>query len=148
MTRITLILINVKNFNDIGIKVIDCEESYSIEQQVFNDVPWNVVKELIQVAVRKIATDDGVTDEDAKKRLFDCTNANLQNKIDQIENWCDNESVELRQALGVTAKKEEWYKRQTYGEFMGECIFTHYSELSEGCRLKSMIDALSTWIDE
>lgn len=138
-----------KEFNDIGIKVIDCEEEYSIEQQVFNDVPWNVVKELIQIAVKKIAEeDDGVTNEDAEKRIFDSVNANLRNKIEQIENWCDNESIELRQALGITAKKKEWYKRQTYGEFMGKCIFTHYSELLEGCRLKSMIDALSAWIDE
>ncbi|BFK46940.1 AAA family ATPase [Alistipes sp.] len=137
-----------KEFNDIGIKVIDCEEPYSIEQQVFNDVPWNVVKELIQVAVRKIAEDDGVSNKDAEKRIFDSTNANLQNKIAQIENWCDNESIELRQALGTTAKNKDWYKRQTYGELMGDCILSHYSELSDGCRLKSMIDALSTWIDE
>lgn len=135
-----------KEFNDIGIKVIDCEEEYSIEQQVFNDVPWNVVKELIQIKIAE--EDDGVTNEDAEKRIFDSVNANLRNKIEQIENWCDNESIELRQALGITAKKKEWYKRQTYGEFMGKCIFTHYSELLEGCRLKSMIDALSAWIDE
>lgn len=135
-------------FNDIGIKVIDCEEEYSIEQQVFKDVPWNVVKTLIQIAVRKIAEDDGVSNEDAEKRIFDNTNANLQNKIAQTENWCDNDSIELRKALGKAAKKKEWYKRQTYGELMGDCILEHYSDLSDDCRLKDIIDALSTWIDE
>lgn len=135
-------------FNDIGINVIDCEEEYSIEQQVFKDVPWNVVKTLIQIAIRKIAEDDGVSNEDAEKRIFDSTNANLQNKIAQIENWCDNDSIELRKALGKAAKKKEWYKRQTYGELMGNCILEHYSDLSDDCRLKDIIDALSIWIDE
>ena len=137
-----------QEFKDAGIQIFDCADGYSIEQQVFNDVPWNVVKSLIQIAVRKIAEEDVVSNEDAEKRIFDSTNANLQNKITQIENWYDNDSVELRQALGATAKKKEWYKKQTYGELMGNCILEHYSDLSDDCRLKGIIDALSTWIDE
>ena len=135
-------------FKDAGIQIFDCADGYSIEQQVFNDVPWNVVKSLIQIAVRKIAEENVVSNEEAEKRIFDSTNANLQNKITQIENWYDNDSVELRQALGATAKKKEWYKKQTYGELMGNCILEYYSDLSDDCRLKGIIDALSTWIDE
>lgn len=137
-----------QEFKDAGIKIIDCEESYSIEQQVFKDAPWVVVKELIQIAIKKVEEDNGISSEDAKKIVFDSTNTHLQNKMAQMGNWYENESVELSHALGAAAKKKEWYKRQSYGELMGGCILTHYSELTEDCRLKSIIDSLSTWIDE
>lgn len=136
------------DFNKAGIKVIDCEGNYSIEQQVFKDTPWNVVKELIQIAIKKVSEDDGKTSEEAENIVFDSTNTHLYNKFTQMENWYENESTELRDALGAAAKKKEWYKRQTYGELMGKCILKHYSGLKEGCRLKSIIDSLSNWIDK
>lgn len=137
-----------QEFKNAGIKIIDCEESNSIEQQVFKDAPWVVVKKLIQIAIKKVEEDNGISSEDAKKIVFDSTNTHLQNKMAQMGNSYENESVELRQALGAAAKKKEWYKRQSYGELMGGCILTHYSELTEDCRLKSIIDSLLTWIDE
>ena len=137
-----------QKFKDAGVEVIDCEESYSIEQQIFKDAPWKVVKELIQIAIKKVVADYGKTFEEAEKMVFDSINTHLQNKMVKMKNWCENECVELRQALGKAAKNKEWYKRQTYGELMGGCVLAHYSDLSEGCRLKNIIDSISTWIDE
>lgn len=137
-----------QEFEGRGIKIIDCDMNNSIEQQVFNDVPWVVVNELIQIAIKKVEEDNKILFEEAEKIVFDSTNTHLQNKMAQIENWCKNETIELRNALGIAAKKKEWYKKQSYGEFMGQCILTHYSELAEECRIKNIIDSLSTWIDE
>ena len=143
--------VNINNrkqeFRDLEINVIDSEDNCSIEQQVFKDVPWNVVKALIKIAIEKVIDDDGKTYEEAEKKIFDATNAQLDCKMAQMTNWYQNESDDLRTALGLAAKNKNWYKKQTYGERMGRCILTSYSDLAESCRLKFIIDSISNWID-
>lgn len=143
--------VNINNrkqeFRDLEINVIDSEDNCSIEQQVFKDVPWNVVKVLIKIAIEKVIDDDGKTYEEAEKKIFDATNAQLDCRMAQMTNWYQNESDDLRTALGLAAKNKNWYKRQTYGELMGRCILTSYSDLADGCRLKHIIDNISNWID-
>lgn len=136
-----------QEFRDFGIYVIDYEDGYSIEQQIFKDAPWGIVKELIQIAIDKIVNDGGKTVDDAEKQIFESVNARLINKMTHTDNWHDEEREDLRIALGMTAKKNEWYKRQTYGERIGRCILKSYSELAEGCGIKRIIDNISTWID-
>ena len=41
----------------------------------------------------------------------------------------------------------EWFKRQDYGELMGNVIMAHYDELPSDCRLKQEIDKISNWMD-
>lgn len=137
-----------QGFRDAGINVIDCEENNSIEQQIFKDSPWLVIKELIQIAIKKIIEDEGKTSEEAENQIFECVNAQLTNKISYTDDWYENESDDLRTALGIAAKNKNWYKRQYYGQLIGECVVTHYSELPNQCRLKNIIDSISTWIDE
>lgn len=143
--------VNINNrkqeFRDLEINVIDSEDNCSIEQQVFKDVPWNVVKALIKIAIEKVIDDDGKTYEEAEKKIFDATNAQLDCRMAQMTNWYQNESDDLRTALGLAAKNKNWYKKQTYGERMGRCILTSYSDLAESCRLKHIIDNISNWID-
>lgn len=136
-----------QEFRDFGIYVIDYEDGYSIEQQIFKDAPWGIVKELIQIAIDKIVDDGGKTVDDAEKQIFESVNARLINKMTHTDNWHDEEREDLRIALGMTAKKNEWYKRQTYGERIGKSILKSYSELAEGCGIKRIIDNISTWID-
>lgn len=100
------------------------------------------------VAINKIEEDGYKTAAEAEAMIFDSTNAFLQNKMARTKDWYVNESFELRLALGLAAKKKEWYKRQDYGELMGKCILTHYSELANDSRLKSIIDMISSWIDK
>ena len=143
--------VNINNrkqeFRDLEINVIDSEDNCSIEQQVFKDVPWNVVKALIKIAIEKVIDDDDKTYEEAEKKIFDATNAQLDCRMAQMTNWYQNESDDLRTALGLAAKNKNWYKKQTYGERMGRCILTSYSDLAESCRLKFIIDSISNWID-
>lgn len=130
-----------------GIELIDCEINKAIENQVFNDVSWATVKELIPIAIQKVMEDDGKSQEEAEESVFSSTNARLINKMVTMDHWYDIENNELRIALGETAKKKEWYKRQSYGERLGQIVLKHYGELAEGCELKKEIDAISNWID-
>lgn len=134
-------------FNDNGIVVIDCENTFSIEEQIFKDVPWNTVQELIPIAIHKVKHDDNKNNDEAVKSVFDSTNSYLTNKMTSMDNWYATESEALRTALGKAAKKKEWYKRQYYGELIGNAILAHYNELPTDCKLKQEIDSISNWID-
>lgn len=129
----------------VGVEIIDSEDGLAIEDQVFKDVPWSAVKELIAIAVEKLKKKNG----NPEQAILGCANSFLANKIGAFEGLFDKESPELRTALGQTAKKEtmEWFKRQDYGEMMGNIIMAHYDELPEGCRLKQEIDKISDWMD-
>lgn len=134
-------------FVEKGIVLIDCENTFSLEEQVFKDVPWNVVQELLSIAIKKVEQDSVITHQEAERSVFDSVNSILSLKMTSIDGWYANESDTLRIALGKSAKKKEWYKRQNFGEQMGNIIMAHFDELSEGCRLKQEILSISNWID-
>ncbi len=136
-----------QQFIENGITVIDCEDSFSIEEQIFKDVPWNVVQELISIAIHKVEQDNAITKEEAEKSVFDSVNSFLANNMAYTDGWCAVETEALRTALGKAAKKKYWYKRQSYGEQIGNIIMAHFDELPEGCRLKQEILSISNWID-
>ena len=125
-------------------------EKHKARFTVINDSLNDAMNQLrsCEVEINKIEKDGYKTAEEAETIIFDSTNAFMQNKMEQTKDWYENESSELRLALGKAAKKKEWYKRQEYGELMGKCILTHYSKLANGSRLKSIIDMLSSWIDK
>lgn len=134
-----------KEFVEGGITLIDCEDDFSIEEQVFKDVPWTAMKGLMAIAVEKLKMKNG----NPEQAIVECTNSFLSNKVESLEGLCDQESPELRTALGQTAKKNtmEWFKRQDYGEMLGKVILAHYDELPKECRLKQEIDMISNWMD-
>ena len=143
--------VNINNqkskFKSQNITVVDCEDNLSIEQQVFKDVPWVVVKELISLAIRKIEIDDCKTHREAEESVYYSTNYHLAVKMSTMEHWYEKESIELRNALGEAAKKKEWYKKQTFGERLGEIILNHYNEMDVKCQIKKEIDTISNWIN-
>ena len=134
-------------FNDNGIVVIACENAFSIEEQIFKDVSWNTVQELIPIAIQKVKQDDNKNNDEAEKSVFDSTNTYLADKMTSMDNWYATESDALRTALGKAAKNREWYKRLNYGELIGDAILAHYNELPVDCKLKQEIDSISNWID-
>lgn len=135
------------HFVQDGITVIDCEQNLSIEEQIFKDVTWDTIKELIPLAVQKVEIDNQITPDEAARAIYDSTNAFMANRMTSIDDWYSIESEEKRFALGKAAKKKEWYKRQDYSQQMGEIILSHYDELRADSRLRQEIDDISNWID-
>jgi len=41
-----------EGLKELGVKIFDCENNYCIEQQIFQDLSWDGVKELIEYALR------------------------------------------------------------------------------------------------
>lgn len=130
------------------VEIIDCEEGYSIEGQVFKDVPWKVVKELLEMRMQnRIAEDKSPSVEQASRDVFSSINTKLNHKSTWSQNWFDNESKEYREAISKAAGDKKWFKRIDYGERLGNCILKHYSELPDKTRLRAEIDSIIKWID-
>lgn len=124
---------------DKQILIIDCDDTYAIEQQLFNDLPWDEVIQLIKYAIDE-KTEQGILATTGKESISDLIT---------------NDSLEIRNLLGEKAKGykentkkiEGWYKRIDHGEFIGKLWFESLNRL-EGKKLKSQYDELVKWISE
>jgi hypothetical protein len=94
-----------------GIKIFDCEDNNSIEQQVFNDLPCDGMKELLSYKEKECS---GTSIIDSVRSRYG------ENFPD---NWMMSDTFEMRQAIGKTAKDGEWFKRIDRGEFLGSIVF-------------------------
>jgi len=124
-----------------GVIVCDCENLFSLEQQIFYDLPWNGIKELIEYR--------------EKVQDFSLIEAGLKNiyqtilKMDFPENWIDDDNIKIRNALGkLSVKKEkDWFKSIERGYDLGNICLNHYDKLKSEQRLKKQIDSIMEWID-
>lgn len=117
-----------------GIKIFDWDENNSIEQQVFNDLPWDAVKELIAYQESK----------SSEKSVKNCIESKMKRKLG--EDWKENDTLEIRKALGGAAKVAGWFKRIDHGEFLGSVIFKYFDKIKDKT-LGKRLQELSGWID-
>jgi len=125
-----------------GIEIFDCEDLNCIEMQVFNDLPWEAIQELISSILQTHKKNDQNALEASIKSKFPAGTA-------FIEGWLHNDTPELRKALGKASahKDNSWFKRIDHGEYLGSIIFKHFQRMGEDVHLKKILTALSTWID-
>ena len=121
-----------------GVKIIDCDDGLAFETQLFNDVPWSAIESL--VSCRK---GDTMTD----RNVFDSVKQNMTESIEYSEQWLKEENSIIRNALAITAGKNEWFKRIAQGTMVGSIVLSHYDTLNNNCRLKKNINSLNSWID-
>jgi predicted ATP-dependent endonuclease of OLD family len=121
-----------------GIDVFDCEPDNSIDQQVFYNLPWEAVKNLINYVKEAYGKD-----EDA---IADSVKSKYEGSFP--ENWLDSNTEAMRKAIGITAKRNDWFKRIDHGEVLGNIIFKYFDEMDEHNHLKKIFVGLSTWVDE
>ena len=132
----------------IGILLFDCEDDLPIEYQIFKDLPWNGVKELVEYAQFTHYQDKNAIEAIIKEKFGN----------DEIfpENWLETDTNDIRMAIGnASAKRDnensdrkEWFKRIDHGEVLGNVIFKYFDEMDEEIHLKKMFTGLSIWIGE
>lgn len=130
------------NLVSAGAKFFDCESGKSIEQQVFQDLPWKGVVELIEYALKEYYNSNDSALHVAIKSKYV-----LESNF--TTNWKDSDSPEARVAIAKvsTIKEKEWFKRIDRGEYLGEIIFKYFDQMDDK-HLKKMFENLSNWIDE
>ena len=117
-----------------GIKIFGCDKNNSIEEQVFCDLPWMGVKDLLSYKEKELSE---TTIIDSVKNRYGGGFPN---------HWKDSDTIEMRQAIGKTAKEKDWFKRIDHGEFLGSIIFNYFGEM-EDKKIKKQLEDLSSWID-
>lgn len=120
------------------IVIFDSSEGNSFEDQIFSDLPWNAIDELLEyVAEAHGKTEASLTD--AVKAKYDG---------DFPENWKLADTAAMRAALAKASvvKKKEWFKTVSHGEKLGQVIFKYFDEMT-GRRLHLALNDLSEWID-
>lgn len=123
-----------KELTENGVTVVDCADNNAIEQQLFNDLPWDKVTSLLEFAI----------DTHGEQSVF--TRLSLKS-LNELK---DNE--ETRGLIGQKAKgtgkdnKNGWFKRIDHGEVLGRAWFGSLDEIEE-TRLKAQYNDLMNWID-
>jgi len=124
---------------ELGISIFDCNGGNSIEQQLFADLSWEQIIQLVNYRIQIDSFDS--------QSVFQSTYSQKQTMPDFTEDWYKTESDELRILLGDTSKKRDWYKRIDHGMKIGEVIFSGLDKLATDKKTKQMFDELSNWID-
>ncbi len=130
----------IKNeLRNIGISIFDCENDKSIEQQLFSDLLWQQIIQLVDYRIQIDGFDN--------QSVFQSTYSQKQPMPDFTEDWYKTESDELRVLLGNASKKSDWYKRIDHGMIIGKTIFESFENLAANKKTKQMFEELSNWID-
>ncbi len=133
----------INNKKDIwkaeDVSIFDCDEGLCLEQQVFKDMPWKGIKELLQYAENENTVSFSAIFQDYKET--------------PINEW--NDDIELREKIIAVFKptkkgttKRDWFKKIHHGEFLGTIIFQHFEELDKKSRLRKNLNDMSGWIDK
>lgn len=119
-----------------GILIIDTDVNNSIEAQMFLDLNWTGIEELIKYRMT------------FKDLEYIKAQVSKHHSTPFIENALTIDTPEIRQALSIasTEKDKDWFKRTDHGEYLGEVCCRHMESI-KGKKLHSQIEALNKWID-
>lgn len=127
-----------QGLSDRGVNLIDCEADKCIEQQVFTDLPWDGVKEVLEYADLHFSDSfRSAFSEHAENPICEWRESeHLRNKI---------VSKFERKSNGDSGKS--WFKTIHTGEKLGCIIFKYLDAMNQDCRLRKNLISLSDWID-
>lgn len=130
------------NLKASGIDLFDCDEQNCIEAQIFKDLPWDAINDLIGYVLTVHKNNDKTALGESIKACLGSTNK-LPN------NFLEEDTPQLRNALTKASikKDKDWFKRIDHGEFLGLTIFNHFDKIKEGTALKRNLEGLNSWID-
>ncbi len=120
-----------ENLYNQNIQVFDCEEGNSIEDQVFKNLPWEKVLELVS-EVKKIYGEESI--EQSIKAKY------------KKDNWQKEDNENIRTILGEIGKANKWFKRIDYGEILGKVILEGLENIKDkplGIQIKNLLK----WIE-
>lgn len=125
--------------NAVGVVLCDCEDDNSIEKQVFKDLPFEAIKEIVQYVIEEKY-------DSAESHFFNSAKAK---NSDFPSNWQDSDCELVRKTLAdvSTIEKQEWFKRIDRGEKLGNLIFKHFDSINEETCLKKQLKQIMGWVE-
>ena len=146
--------INLKKISltQLGITIIDCEKDNAIENQLFKDLEWKYIIELIEYR-RQDTSADSITQLIANQFDGDLTPTWDTIEIEGIRN-----AIAKASTLKVTKTKQDntkviedksWFKRLDHGMFLGKIICKHVeSNSNPESRIIKQYNDLTCWINK
>lgn len=130
-------------FKSQGVVIADCDEGLAIEQQLFNDLPWDAVVRLIKYHLDDFGHDS--------KTLYESIKNLFGSEIPCSEDWWKKESMQLRKAFGEKAKADKkkggaWFKDIEHGEELAFVILSTLKSIDKTSQLHSLLKILVKWM--
>ena len=127
-----------EDLNNVGVIICDCEESNSIETQVFKDLPFDVIIDIVNFVIAERYDSD-------ESRFLNSAKAK---NSEFPSNWKDNDCELVRKTLAEisTIKNKEWFKRIDRGEELGDIIFRHFDSINNEVCLKKQLNQIIGWV--
>jgi predicted ATP-dependent endonuclease of OLD family len=121
-----------------GVKIFDCDDGDAIEHQIFKDLAWEGIKTLINYVTQHRKMSESQIRESIKSKYSG----------EFPTDYLNADSSQMRKALADASlvNDKEWFKRIDHGEFLGDVIFKHISDM-DGKSIKNQLDGISCWID-
>lgn len=108
-----------------------CQEGYCSEKQIFQDLPWEAIVEILNCPQTNF-TDRYVI---MTKKLQDALSKPVSEKY----------QLTLRQEQAERAIQGKWFKHIPGGQFLGEVITKYYEVMPDETPLKQCINSLILW---
>ncbi len=130
---------------NLGIKIVDWDKGNDFEHQVFGDLPWEAVKELIKFGFDRFGQKQ--VEANIAQRV-----SGWNNNIDTLDNsnnrkiLADISTIKLKRENGTIVDKS-WFKTLYFGEFLGKVIFKEFGEIDENSRLKRNLSEINLWLE-
>lgn len=120
----------------LGVKICDCEEGNCIEKQLFKDLPFETIIQLIEYVIEnKFDTENSFIDT-----------MNSKYSIADFTNWRTLDNSNVRTAYGIEAASQSWYKSETGGRKLGEIISAQINNINSESHLKKQLNILINWV--
>lgn len=132
----TTICPSKEKLKEKGIEIFDCDKNNFIEKQIFCDLPWQGVIDLLKY-VMSVHNKTEISIKSSVKAKF---------ALNFPEDWMNSDSIEMRIAISEASHKNEWFKRIDHGEYVGTVIFKYIDKIAQ-THLAQMINNLSKWVD-
>ena len=120
------------------IKSVRCKDGYSIEEQLFEDLPWDCICQLVEYVINENPLNNSILSMHGQP----------YRTVDELRTLDIKEQKVLRPILGKKAKQESWYKRIDHGEFLGKIWIGNYQSLAHDCILRKELDEIRKWIGD
>ena len=127
-----------KQAADDQIKSVRCKDGYSIEEQLFEDLPWNCICHLVEYVINENLSSNAIFPIEGQP----------YKTLDELMSIDTDKQKILRPLLGKKAKQYSWYKRIDHGEFIGKEWINNYELLRPDCILFKELKEIKDWIGD
>jgi putative ATP-dependent endonuclease of OLD family len=126
-----------------GVSVFDCKIDFCMERQMFNDLPWSTIQELLDYVLKHHKNSD-------PSALKTSISSKYPSDVKFPDDWLnsDNQNMRIAIAGASVVKKKEWFKAIHHGEALGDIVFNSFDLLAEDNFIRTLFSELSDWVDQ